>query len=132
MPEDRSDQPAAPLYERFLATTRDAIDAGLLEAAFHGLAAALHCAENLEDLALVQEIERLADQTQSQIDSEQPNHRIGSKSAAHRGQTALFRTLIVQAQSVAARIRGADAIASAGQKRDRRRSPSRTQTSDTP
>lgn len=114
MSQQQSDQPADALYDRFLAATREALEAGLFEAAFHGLSATLHCAETLGEIARVHEVERLADETQSHIDREEPDHRIGSNAAAARGQQALFRTLVVHAGAVAARIRAADAIASAG------------------
>ena len=115
MSEARRDEPAALLYDQFLATSRTAIDAGLFEAAFHGLSAATHCADVLGDVARIHEIERIADKTQDQIDSEKPDHRIGSKSAADRGQQPLFRTLMLHTQAMAARIRGTGAVAAAAE-----------------
>jgi len=91
----------------------------------------LHCAEYLEDLAHAKTIEDLAHETQQRIDRENPHHRIGSKAAADRGHAPLFKTLGLHAQSVAARIRGVDAVAGANRASDRE-SHRRRATSDTP
>ena len=122
---------AASIYERSVESGREAIDAGLFEVAFHCLSAALHCADYLDDLARAKKIEDSADETQQRIDREHPDHRIGSKAAADRGHAPLFKTLGLHAQSVAARIRGVDAVAGANRASDRE-AHRRRGASDTP
>ena len=73
------------LYDRFLNLSREAFAAGNFSAAFHGLAAALHCAETLRDVDRLQIIAEEAERQLGVIDAEHPHHRIGSAAAARRG-----------------------------------------------
>jgi hypothetical protein len=96
------------LYDRFLHISRDAFDAGSFEAAYHGLAGALKCAEALQDANRLREIRDEAGRQLTTIDTEHPKHRIGSAAAATRGNPGVYRSLLGQ-------IRAATAIADAHQ-----------------
>jgi hypothetical protein len=83
--------------------------AGLAEAGYHALTAAMHCAEtsaNHEQLRLV--IER-AGLRQRQLDALQPPHRLSSKQAEWRTHTPLFASLAITANAIIVRLK-ADAV----------------------
>jgi hypothetical protein len=83
--------------------------AGLAEAGYHALAAAMHCAEasaSHENLQLV--IER-AELRQRQLDAAQPPHRLSTKQAEWRTHTPLFASLVITAKAVQVRLK-ADAV----------------------
>ena|SRR5687767_787170 len=84
------------LYDRFLNLSREAFAAGNFSAAFHGLAAALHCAETLRDVDRLQIIAEEAERQLGVIDAEHPHHRIGSAAAARRGHSGMYRSLLTQ------------------------------------
>ena len=92
------------LYDSFLADADAAWAAGIMEAAFHALAGALHCAEVLEDESRVKHIRMQADQRRTSIDLDQPDHRLATASASDRGHLSVFATLAGQADAITARL----------------------------
>ena len=99
----------AQLYDSFLAEQDTARGVGVIEAAYHTLAAALHCAEALGDEARVERVKTLADRIRFGIDRDNPDHCLATASAALRGQTSVFASLAGQAESIAARLRASRA-----------------------
>ena len=85
------------------------MDAGLAEAGYHALTAAMHCAEttgNREELRLVMQ---RAELRQRQLDAMQPPHRLSSTQAEWRAHTPVFASLAVTANAVLVRLK-ADAV----------------------
>ena len=102
-----TDSVTVGLYDSLLAEHETARSAGLLEVSYHALAAALHCAEALDDELRVRHVQTLAERLRSGLDREHPQHRLATESAGHRGQSSVFATLAVQAESIAIRLRAA-------------------------
>ena len=92
------------LYDSFLADADAAWAAGIMEAAYHALAGALHCAEVLNDESRVKHIQVQADQRRRSIDLDQPNHRLATASASDRGHVSVFAALAGQADAITARL----------------------------
>ena len=65
--------------------------------AYHSLAAALHCAEDLGDEQSVASIERVAKAQQERIDAQTPEHQMSTGSVTKRGGTSMYYTLARQA-----------------------------------
>ena len=98
------------LYDSFLADHDTARRAGIMESAYHALAAALHCAAELADEARVERIKTLADRLRCSIDLNCPEHHLGTAAAMQRGQVSLFASLAGQAEAITARMRGTRAM----------------------
>ena len=92
------------LYDSFLDDAEAAAAAGIMEAAYHALAGALHCAEVLEDESRVKHIRVQADRRRTSIDLDQPNHRLATASALDRGHVSVFAALAGQADAITARL----------------------------
>lgn len=92
------------LYDSLIQAAETSRQAGVFEVTFHALAAALHCAEALGDPDRLGSVERFGAEMHNQLARHDPDHRISSESAKRRGQTDVFTTLVVHAQSVATRI----------------------------
>ena len=106
MPTNRT---IAHLYDSFLASQDSARGVGVLEVAYHSLAAALHCAEALCDEARAERVKTLADRIRFGIDRDNPEHRLATACAAQRGQTSVFASLAAEAESIATRLRASRA-----------------------
>ena len=81
------------------------MEAGMVEAGYHALTAAMHCAEttaNHEQLRLVME---RAELRQRQVDALQPAHRLSSKQAEWRTHTPVFASLALTANAVLVRLK---------------------------
>ena len=101
---------AVALYDAVIAAAASARQAGLYEVAFHALSAALHCAEAVGDLDRVRYVSQQATEIREWMSRNDPHHPLGTESARLRGQTDVFSTLIVHAQSVTTRLRAAKAV----------------------
>ena len=89
------------------------MEAGMAEAGYHALTAAMHCAEttgNREELHVVME---RAELRQRQVDALQPSHRLSSKQAEWRTHTPVFASLAVTANAVLVRLKADAARAQA-------------------
>ena len=96
------------LFDRFMRLSRDAFDAGSFQAAYHALAGALHCAESLRDAKRLGMVQEETSRQIAIIDTDHPQHRVGSAAAARRGNTGVYRSLLAQ-------LRAATAIANSPQ-----------------
>ena len=92
------------IYESLLADVDAAWELGLVEAAYHALAGALHCAEALEDESRVKHVKVQAERLRTHVDLDRPGHRLATASARDRGQLSVFATLLGQADAIVARL----------------------------
>jgi hypothetical protein len=103
MPAD--DSFAVRAFRALLDLHDSLMEAGMVEAGYHALTAAMHCAEtaaNHEQLRLV--LER-AELRQRQVDALQPPHRLSSKQAEWRSHTPLFASLALTTNAVLVRLK---------------------------
>lgn len=98
------------IYNSLLADCHASWLAGMEAVAYHALAGALHCAEELNDESRVKQIRIEANRFRTSLDRNQPNHRLATASAAYRGQVSVFATLGTQADAIMARLHGKRAI----------------------
>jgi hypothetical protein len=82
----------------------EAFAAGRFELGYHLLAAALHAAEDLDSLELLDDVKKLAQQRQDKVDAFRPDHRLSSSSARRRGNPAQYASLVAIAAAVRGRI----------------------------
>src|SRR5262245_40379596 len=101
------------LYERLMAAAREAFDAGLYEAAYHAVMAALHAAESGGDEPGVATAGETAVEFERRLDAANPGHRMASLYAQAHGGTPLFLMARTHADAVLARLRGVRAVAHA-------------------
>jgi len=99
------------LYRTLMQMHEDTFAAGLFEVSYHLLAAALHAAEEADNLELITRVEMQATQRQAEIDRSQPQHKVSSASAAGRGNFALFTALSATAGAARGRIAADQAVA---------------------
>ena len=85
------------------------MDAGMAEAGYHALTAAMHCAESSGDREQLQLVVERAELRQRQLDGQRPPHRLSTKRAEWRAHTPVFASLILTANAVLVRLK-ADAI----------------------
>jgi hypothetical protein len=97
------------VYDSLLADADASWELGLMEAAYHALAGALHCAEALRDESRVKHIRSQAERLRTHIDVDQPDHRLATASARDRGQRSVFATLAGQADAIMARLHATQA-----------------------
>ena len=98
------------IYSSLLADCHASWRAGMESVAFHALAGALHCAEALNDESRVKQVRIEANRFRTNLDRDQPNHRLATASAAVRGQSSLFVTLTGLADAIMARLHGTRAV----------------------
>jgi hypothetical protein len=101
---------AALLYDHLMELHGRLFAARRLEAAYHVLAAALHVAEELDDVERLSFIQRLAGNWQAEVDRALPVHPMSSGSAKRRGNAARFTTLALTAKAVTGRIHADRAV----------------------
>ncbi len=89
--------PVQDLYKRLMATSREAFEAGLYDAAYHSLTAALHCARALPNDQALREVERAAKEQLAWIDEHLPGYRHSTRSAGRRGHKSILLLLARQA-----------------------------------
>jgi len=116
-----SETSARVLVEELLRINAGAYEAGRYEVAYHVLAAALHCAEELSDLELATMVQQRAERQQAVLDGAVPAHQLSTTGAAGRGTNALFTSLARTAHAAATRIKGQMAQEHAGAVRRRHR-----------
>jgi hypothetical protein len=102
---------ADKLYQTLMQMHEDTFAAGLFEVSYHLMAAALHAAEEVNNLDLITQVELQATQRQADIDRSQPHHKVSSASAAGRGNFALFTALSATAGAARGRIAADQAVA---------------------
>jgi hypothetical protein len=111
-------EPALALYDHLMDLHGQVFTAERFEAAYHVLAAALHVAEELDDVERLSAIERLATNRQAHVDRAQPAHVMSSGSATARGNTARFAALALTARAACGRINADKAVKRARSARD--------------
>jgi hypothetical protein len=114
-----SDVKARVLIEQLLRINAATYEAGRYEVAYHVLAAALHCAEELADLELVTAVQQRAERQQADLDEVSPAHQLSTRGATGRGTSPLFTSLGRTAHATAIRIKGQLAQEHAGMVRRR-------------
>jgi hypothetical protein len=107
------------LMEQLLRINTDTYQAGLYEVAYHVLAAALHCADELADPELVTAVQELAERQQAELDQGVPAHPLSTTGATGRGTNPLFTSLGRTAHAAAIRIKGQQVQEHAGAVRRR-------------
>ena len=95
---------ADKLYQRLMQMQEQAFRDGRSEVSFHLLAAAVHAAEELKSVALLDELGALASSRQEELDRKEPVHAISTAAAQGRGNSALFATLAITVNAMRARI----------------------------
>ncbi len=89
---------ANDLYERLMDINQEAFEAKLFDAAYHALASALACADEIGDAQLFLKVSSKAKNQASFIDKNFPKYRHSTQSAEERGQLqSIFSTLANQA-----------------------------------
>ena len=97
-------EPARQLYDRIMGMHEQTFGEGRYDLAYHLLAAALHAAEELNSIELLDHIADRAAKCQRSIDGLNPQHRLSSNSAKHRGNHAQFTALTAIAAAAKGRI----------------------------
>jgi hypothetical protein len=92
---------ADDLYPMLLAAHHAAFAAGHYETAYHALMAALHSAQDRHDIHRLDAIAELAAAQQQRIDTNEPEHRLSSATAAARGHSAMLTLASHQAHAQA-------------------------------
>jgi hypothetical protein len=88
------------LYTRLMSISQEAHTARLFSAAYHALAAALHCARTLPQDGPLEEVAAAAEHQLSVIDNVAPDYEHSTRSAAARGHDNIFTLLARQARTV--------------------------------
>lgn len=91
-------------FERVLALSSEAEQAGNYQTAYHLLMAALHQADFESDLTWVQEVTDLAAEQEARLDALEPTHQLASAAALKRGTQPVYRALQVHAVAIRARL----------------------------
>jgi hypothetical protein len=91
------------LFDDSLYLHDQCVGAGLVEASYHALAAAMLCAEAASSRKAIELVIELAHQRQRAIDAERPPHLLSSREARTRGITPLFKGLAVTAEGIRVR-----------------------------
>jgi hypothetical protein len=92
------------LYRHLIDLHEAAFQSGRYELGYHLLAAALHAAEDLDDLDLLSDLGKLAQEAQTEIDRQSPTHRLSSTAAKKRGNPAQYSSLVAIVAAVKGRI----------------------------
>ena len=75
------------------------------QVAYHALAGALHAAESLRRIDLLEEVAGLAREHGRSIDQSEPKHALSRQSAALRGHQSIFEQLAATCAAVCARLK---------------------------
>jgi hypothetical protein len=89
------------LYDRLMAASGEALAAGHYGAAYHALMAAMHCAEEADDVPRLLDVARVAEEQREVVDALEPAHRLSSRIAQGRGRESIFASAARQAQTQA-------------------------------
>src|SRR5947209_1252058 len=88
------------MHQQFLDLNVQAFTARHFEVAYHTLAAATLCAEDLSGEGLLTEVRQKATEQGRWIDENAADHRLSSRHAQARGNEGVFTTLARQAHSM--------------------------------
>jgi hypothetical protein len=88
------------LYTRLLSVNADAHAAGLYNASYHALAAAMHCARLLPSDEPLEHVGAIAREQLAAIDKLAPNYEHSTASSANRGHDNIFALLARQTRTV--------------------------------
>jgi hypothetical protein len=92
-------------YEQLMVITELAFADRHYEVAYHTLAAAMHCVEDLGDKQRLSMVEQTAHLQREWIDTYDPGHRLSSQSAARRGARSIYKVLDVHVDAIRLRLR---------------------------
>jgi hypothetical protein len=101
---ERSDRAPGEFFDVLWHLHIEAMRGAHWDIAYHLLAAALHCAELADNLALVTSVQGMAALHQEAIDALDPPSRYATSSAQVRGTSPLFTSLHDTARAIAGRL----------------------------
>jgi DNA-binding IclR family transcriptional regulator len=93
------------LRDALLQLHAEAREIGEHQVAYHALAGALHAAESLREVDMLEEVGALAREHGRWIDQNEPTHPLSSHSAALRGHQSIFEQLAAMCAAVRARLK---------------------------
>jgi hypothetical protein len=88
------------LYHEFCHLNALAFAGWEFEAAYHALAAAMHCSDRLRDGDLLAEVQQLAQEQGQWIDTHAPDHRLASQNGTKVGHRNIFSVAARQAAAM--------------------------------
>ena len=86
------------LYQRLMDINQEAFAREWYDVGYHALAGALYCAQILNDLTYLIEVENIASQQLEWIDDHHPEYQHSTASASRRGHQCIYKNLINQAR----------------------------------
>jgi hypothetical protein len=86
------------LYQQFMEQNAQAFVGRHFEVAYHALAAALHCAHEVQDGKLISAVQKKAEDQGRWLDANAPDHRLSSRSARTRSGNSIFASLTGEAK----------------------------------
>lgn len=86
------------MYEQLATISREALESGHYEVAFHALSAAIHCANDLGNEEFLRDVEQEAEAQKALIDQAAPESRMSTQAAHRRGGKNMYDSLIQQAR----------------------------------
>jgi len=92
------------LFDDFLNSHDHCTAAGLVEASYHALAAAMHCAEAASSRKGLELVIRLAQERQRVLDAEHPPHYLSSREARARQTVPPFESLATAGKEIRSRL----------------------------
>ena len=95
------------MLDELLELNARAAAAGNYEAAYHLLMAALHWAEDGEDIAPLARLVAIAKKQGAEIEALVPTHHLSRRHAMVRGQTAIFDSFLAHVEAVRLRMESA-------------------------
>ena len=87
------------LFEELIQSSRKALHGGHYSVAYHALAAALHYAQDEENIERLLLVGHIADEQLKWIDATAPDYEHSSRSSERRGITNIFQSLTRQAST---------------------------------
>jgi hypothetical protein len=95
------------LFDDSLTLHDQCLGAGLMEASYHALAAAMLCAEAASSRNALDLVIKLAHERQQSIDAERPSPRFSAAEAHARGTIPPFESLAATAEEIRTRLKRA-------------------------
>jgi hypothetical protein len=93
------DNETSNIFEQLLTINETLFESKQYEAAYHILAAALHCARDERNADYLLSTSKIANQQGHWLDDNVPNHPLGTQAAVGRGGTNLYLMLCHQAET---------------------------------
>ncbi len=87
------------LYDRLIVINEEQFNARLFNAAYHALASAMHCANQLDQDDLLINISQIANKQIAWIDENYPDYEHSTRSAARRKLPSIYKALAIQAET---------------------------------